>query len=237
MSFIGGKSPLPYAVGGGPSSTEQLYDALKQMVGKGGSADEQTIESEWRLAKARTVAAGEAMVRALYQGIPPLSTSFIPVWEIVLGILTNEALSDEERRQTITDRLAGQIEANTPDLTTQLQEIDPLFSILPAQSDPARVTVSARAFEDFDPDDSEAAGPAFGGGRTFTSFPNFSDWFICVVQYTIPSGTLTGEQANRISRAKELLNEVLPAWVDYRIISDVGFILDQSLLDIGAFGS
>jgi hypothetical protein len=54
--------------------------------------------------------------------------------------------------------------------------------------------------------------------------------------------TLTGENREKLFAAGELLNARLPAWVDFTLIatppeSDVGFFLDSTPLDVGAFGS
>lgn len=236
MSLLGGKSPFPYALGGGPSATEQIYNTLKQHVGTGGSAEEQTIESEWRLARSRAVAAGLAMERAIAQGIPSLVTSYMPVWEEILYLVTNEAASDQVRRTEIIDRVTRQIEADHPKLELQLQEIDPLFSIIASDAESSRTTTVGRGFEDWDTASTSAVGPAFGGGRTFTAVPNFSSDFICTVSYDIDPSGLSNEQLRRIQRARDVLNEVLPSWVDWRIfIGTGGFILDESLLDLGAF--
>jgi hypothetical protein len=51
-------------------------------------------------------------------------------------------------------------------------------------------------------------------------------------------GAISAEQKRRIEDGKAVLNRALPSWVDFRIINDPtgGFILDLSLLDLGAFG-
>ena len=41
----------------------------------------------------------------------------------------------------------------------------------------------------------------------------------------------------RTESMKALLNDIIPAWVDFRIVYAIGFFLDTSLLDATGFGS
>jgi len=68
-------------------------------------------------------------------------------------------------------------------------------------------------------------------------YPNYSTHFVCYVLYAIGASSIpTAEQYRVIERAKELLNEVLPSWVDFSMVySSGGFILDHDLLDLGCF--
>ena len=147
-------------------------------------------------------------------------------------------LSDEERRQRIVDRWVRSIDASGRGIEEDLQGIDPLFSLIAVDHDTSRTTHFGRFFEDFAPGDPDACGPAFGGGRTATDWPNYSTYRKTIVRYDLPTGQLTAEAKKRMDRAREVLREVLPSWADYSMfVGAPGFILDQSLLDVGAFGS
>jgi hypothetical protein len=234
---VGGGNPLPFEVGGGPTTAEQAHKFLKSAVGVGGSSpDDESIEAQWRFARARGVVAAFADERAVSQAFPDRATDYIPVYEDILA-LSSGGLSDEDRRLLILDRWIAGLSAVTDELETELQEIDPLFSIVEIDRDDVAVTEPGRGFEDWNPASGDAAGPAFGGGRSSTEWPNFSRDFICYVEYALGSGPITAENERRIERAKTVLNNALPSWVSFSIYTtDVGFILDQDVLDITAFG-
>jgi hypothetical protein len=233
---LGQGNPLPFQIGGQPTDVEQTNSALKQAVGVGGSAEDGTIEAEWRFAKARGLAAAIDDEGAVMNGWPDITVRLIEMYEDILTIFADPNASDEERRQEIIDRWVRQLDATVPGLDEVMQEVDPLFSVQDLDFDRGRTTVMGRAFEDFLPGDPLSAGPAFGGGRTFTSIPNYSDEMMCRVKYDIPTGTITNEQKNRIKRVEAILNEILPSWVGFSIFAgNLGFLLDISLLDLGAF--
>lgn len=237
MPGIGSGNPLPFEIGGGPSSTEEIYESLKQAVGEGMAAEDGTSEAEWRMAQARGIRAGLNIDRAMNQGFPHLCTDFIEEWEDMFHLVSGD-LSDEERRQRIVDRWVRSIDASGGGIEDDLQGIDPLFSVVAVDRTTSRVTHLGRSFQDIDPNDGDACGPAFGGGREATDWPNYSTHRKTIVRYDLPTGQLTGEAKRRMVRAKEVLREVLPSWADYSIfVGAPGFILDQSLLDVGAFGS
>ncbi len=236
MPGFGGGNPFPIELGGGPSSTQKIYQTLKHAVGIGGAAEDGTIEADWRFAQARGLRAGWSIDRAVNQAWPSLATDYIQVYEEML-LLNPGSLSDEERRKQILDRYTRSIDSSAGGIEEDLQEIDPLFSVINVDRDTARTTMFGRGFEDEAPGDTDACGPAFGGGRKSTAWPNYSTDFVSIVRYDLATGGLTAEAQRRIERAKGLLREVLPAWVDWWIfIGEPGFVLDQSLLDGGAFG-
>ena len=248
---IGGGNPLPFQVGGGPSLTEQAYLNLKQMVGIGGSAADGTIEAEWRFARARGIAASFADERASNQMIALLCTDFIPLWESILGLTPGVNDNDVDRRNLIVDRITRAVNASVDGLDTELQKIDERFSVHclePDPDDPRAVwndeitTVPGRTFEDWDPNDPDACGPAFGGGRYSTIWPNYSSKRVVKVIFDIDQGTMTAAQKVLVGRAEAVLTEILPAVCGLQISTSVdsgagGFILDISLLDIGAFNA
>jgi hypothetical protein len=238
MPGIGSGNPFPLELGGGPSTSEQFYDILRQAIGTGAAADEGTIDADWRMAQARGMRAAFCSDRAINQGFPDLLTDFIEVWEDMF-FLEPRNLSDEERRQNIIDLWTRVIDASDPGIEADLQEIDPLFVTTNIDHTTARTTELGRAFEDDDPYDVDACGPQFNGGRTSTDWPNYSTEFLSIINYGITVGMLTQEAMRRIERAKTVLCESLPAWIDYMISigtpTGLGFILDTDLLDVGSF--
>jgi hypothetical protein len=237
VAKIGGGNPIPTQIGGGLSFAERIYKAMRAAIGEENVAAEGTIAAAWMWCRARGMAAAFADQRAVNQIWPDRATDGIPIFESILGIATTAAMSDEDRRQEIIRRMVLIISGVSSDLEDELQIIDPLFSLLPTERDSSDTTENGRGFEDYDPNDPASAGPAFGGGRSSTDWPNFSRDFVVTVQYDIAAGTATAEQKRRIEQAKQVLNDVLPAWVAFEIISNPsgGFILDTSLLDLGAF--
>jgi hypothetical protein len=149
--------------------------------------------------------------------------------------------SDEERREIVAQLWTRTIDATNPKLTSMLQDIDALFEILVLPPEYTRTTEpGVRAFEDWDPGDPGACGPAFdlnngASGPKATSFTNFSDDFIAFVHLDIGGGSFTPGNQRSFAAAQDELNESLPAWVDFRIFTSCGFILDTDLLDVTAF--
>jgi len=62
----------------------------------------------------------------------------------------------------------------------------------------------------------------------------FSNDFILHVLFDIGVGAPSIPNQRTLVEAREELNETLPAWVDFRLFTVCGFILDQDLLDITA---
>ncbi len=237
MGGIGGGNPLPTAIGGGPSEYEEVYNALKVVVGEPNAGDDDSIDGAWRWARACGVVAAECIARAMAQIFPDRATSFIPVFEDILKLTTGTAeLNDEERRQAILDRWTTTISGTGPAIEDQLQVIDPLFTVIATDRDTSKTTESGRGFEDWDPTDPSASGPAFGGDRTSTLYHNYSWDFVVLIQYVLASGVFSAENNRRLEQAKEALYYALPSHITYNVFSAAGFVLDQSLLDIGAFG-
>lgn len=241
MGGLGYRRPFPFQLGGGPSKVDIVYDSLKQAVGVGGSAADGTLEANWRLARARGIAGSSAIARAVFQGFPDTSTDFIPLYEELLGIIPERTSSDQDRREIISERWWKIIDATATGIETELQKISTLFSVLDTGRSYTKMSSLGRFFQDEDPSDSDACGPEFGGARTITAVPNHSTEFVCVVEFGIPAGAASPEQKRMLVRAGDLLNECLPAWVDYRFTDadsyTDGFILDLSLLGLGSFNA
>ena len=238
---IGGGNPIPFEIGGGPTSSMQVYSSLKQMVGIGNSAQDGTIEAAWRMAKARALEAVMDDRRAVLQNWPKTLTDTIPEWEEVFGIPIDESLSDQQRRDQIELRWARQIESAAPQLELQIKSINPDFELFHNDFRYSLTTVPARGFQDHLVGSPDADGPAFvnpgwDNNRKFTNYHNCSTEFICVVKLNL-SASPSNEESRQIQQVKDLLNEVLPSWVDFSIFSVVGTLLDQMILDLTAFGS
>ena len=233
MAKVGGGNPIPFEIGGGPSSSESAYLAMRSAVGEGGAARDGTIEAAWRMARARGLRAAFCEGRAAAQYFPDKCTDSIEVFESILELAPSPDASDEDRRQDIVDRWVDSIDYSTSGIEERLQEIDSLFSILENDRDTATVTQYGRAFEDWDPTDGDACGPDFGGSDS-SGWPNYSSEFNCIVMYALSAGSITSASKKKIERAKALLNRLLPAWIDFMFTrTDTGFTLDLDLLDLG----
>lgn len=224
---LGGFGVLPFEVGGGIGPQAKVYHALRDAVGIGGAAKSpDTIEDLWRRAKAIGIASGESWVyRALWQNWPHTSTDRVPNWEELLGALPGFGLEDEARREELVSRYARKIRADAPGLNDQLAAIDSRLSALVIDHDETATTQPGRAFEDF------AAAEPFGGGRKATDFPNFSGDYFVYVFFDMGGGALTAEHRRTIRLVQDLLNDVLPAWDTWTIVTSTGFIVDTSPVD------
>lgn len=234
-------NPLSFELGGGPSPQEQVYDSMYQAVGDGIRAPEDTIVEAWRRSRARGIAAFILDDRATVQAFPDLSTDYLPVWEEILEINPPSDATDDERRAAVVEQYTRAIDATYPKLSDKLDSIDDLMEILLIPHEYVRTTVPGRGFEDWDPTAPKASGPPMRLGATgsagdnATAFPNFSDEMIIHVLFDIGGGAISVSNQRALEEAKEELNESLPAWVDFRLFTDCGFILDADLLDITAF--
>jgi hypothetical protein len=235
MPELGKRNPIPFRIGGGPSKTEQVYDALKQSVGTGGASPEGTIRDAWYLAKARGLAASNSDERAINQGFPDLATNALPVYEEILGTPPAPDDSEQTRRDNNTRLWTLLNVATTSDLESALQEIDSRITIGDIDRDITTVTQLGRAFQDETPSDPDASGPPFNIGKQ-TDWPNYSDEMRCNVNMGIP-GAPTAVTTKNIESVKVVLRDRLPSWVDFSIFVSIGFFLDVDVLDLGAFGN
>lgn len=255
--MIGDLNPFPFQVGGGPSRVEAAYDTLRKMVGTNGySAEEDSIEAEWRKSKTMgIVSLGTFDERATNQAFPNVATDHIALFEQMLGIVTDDSKTDEERRDVIIPDYTGVPEVWFSRLQEQIQLVDPRAGVLLPAWKSRSTTMGGRAFGPFEPIagfEYDAVGsilnPEWTGpgdpdhaefiARSFTRFPAISDANRAIVLYDIGSGVAPSRDIlTKTEIMKSMLNELLPAWVDFRIIYSVGFILDQSLLDATGFGS
>lgn len=237
MANVGGGNPIPFKVGGGPSTSESAYGVMRSAVGEGGYAAEGTIEAAWRWARARGATAALCMGRAAAGYFPNRCTDSIGVYETILDISPSPESNDELRRQAVLDRWIDAIDYSTSGIESRLQEIDSRFSIVDNDYDTSTVTQHGRAFEDWDPTDSAACGPDYGDSKS-SAAPNYSSDFNFIVKFALDAGDLTSDSRHKLARAKELLNRLLPAWINWMFVrTTTGFVLDVDLLDLGGIGT
>lgn len=230
MGSLGWHNPFPLEVGGGETTVERIYYAMRSASGKGGSAeeDETTVEGLWRQCRARAFGAiatfGE---RSALQAFPHLATDLLPYYEQLFLLTNDPATTDEERRAAAATRYALQIASAMPDIEIALREIDPRFQLITQSPADATVTMFGRAFEDF------AATEPFGGGRESTLLPNYATQFTVYVLLDLGGGVLpNAEERLSLAAAATLLHEVLPAHNNFQIVTHHGFTLDVDLLDL-----
>ena len=214
---LGWGNPLPLSLGGAPTVVEIIYDSLRKAHGRGPNQDYAIgpvdgIRDLWTIIEARAIACALSYwEHALWQAFPHTSTSFVVVWENLLLLPSTGELA--ERQQAVAAAYTRQIDATIPGLREQLKEIDDGFDV---DTIPEELTITTMAGKEFGPLPGVAGSP-YGTGlwadRDATAWPNFSDHFILRVRY---SGTPSDEQ---LAQVAALLNDVLPAWVDFDIYS------------------
>lgn len=227
----GGQNPVPTQVGGGPTRFEQIVDLLKNAVGIGGSAlDPETVEHSWRRSKAAgLLAIDKNDERATNQWFPDLATDMIPEYERIFHLVPGPGASEEDRRSAITLEWSRRIRSDSPTITEELEKIDSRLTGQTVPRSQARVSFAGRYFEQLD------GGESFGS-RKATDYPNFSDDYVEVVLFDIGAATIpTRSHQQTISNVEDQMNRILSAWMDFRVVTGIGFILDQSPLDVTAF--
>lgn len=246
--MIGDLNPFPFQVGGSPSRAEATYLALRKMVGTNGySRNEESLEAQWRKSKTLgLVALSTFDERATNQYFPDKATDHIVLFEEMLGIVTDVTKTDEERRRTIVPDYTGVPESWYSRLLEQLKLIDERAEISLRDWSTTGTTYAGRAFAPFaqvDGFEYSNRNELYDGDgnphqRTFTRYPAASDAYRVNVLFDIGSGVAPSRDIlRRTDNMKALLNDVIPAWVDFRIVYSIGFILDLSLLDATGFGS
>lgn len=230
MSGLGWSNPLPLSIGGGTSKTEDVYSALRSAIGVGGAGPVDSLEDLWRQCKAQTIASVVVdSERAVLQAFPHVATDAIPSYERILGLDSADEDSDEVRRRAIVAAWTLELMVIASGIQDSLQAIDPRFSVTEVPYAATLVTHLGRMF--FSADE---PGNAIG-------YPNYSDDFVLHVVWD-PSVD-AAPSVDVMDAAEHLLNTVLPAWVDFSIVSESsgGFCCDggpdgTSLLDLKALG-
>lgn len=217
-------------------TTSEIYDALFQAVGDGLRGQPDSIVEAWRMAKAEGLTVASRDGRAILQAWPSTAYDFIPVYEEILGVTVDPTLTTEQKQQALSVAYTQAIDAVLGSIAAQLAAIDPAFTVVEYPYEQAVTTeTGVRAFEDWDPLDPLASGPAYGlATRSHTLWPNYSTDFILYAWLDTP-GSLSVSDQRSLTAAAEQLNTILPAWVDFRVFKSAGFILDLDLLDVTVF--
>ncbi len=226
---FGWQAPWPLQWGGGPTPVEQALSALLSGVGKGHAADVDGVERRWREARAVGIAAAMTMAeRALMQFSPVTATSALPFYEELFALY---GLSDQQIRERAQLLDMATDDFGVGDVERQLQQIDLSFSILNKPWGAIDTTVVGSAFE------TDGAPFHFATGAKETLYPNVSSAFVVNVAYDLSGAAPVGfSSQNSLMAARALLDDALPAWVDYEIGgTSGGFILDASFLDWDRF--
>lgn len=231
MGGWGRQNPWPIQWGGGKSTFHQLWDSLRDMLGNGGAGPRDSLEDAWREAKVAGLLKVITMPeRAALQALPSKATDHIEVYEDLLKV--PRAPTEEERRVAITAAWVESLSAVIPRLTARLQAIDSDISIVALDNDVTTSFHFGAAFE------TEPATypfrPSGSSSPLHSAWPMFASFFIVYVLWENQPGGIP-PTATRDLVVREL-NKTLPAWVNWRIISKIGFILDQDPLDLTGFG-
>lgn len=239
MGGYGRQNPYPFQYGGGESDTETTWRALRKAVGAFGEGAENGagaiggVEDAFREAKAQVIAAVMAEAeRAAFQALPNLATDHIPVYQKNLGVPPKATA--EEDRQAIAAAFTRMPEADIPHLRVAIQEISTQADIVTTDDDTASYVHFGKWLAP------RTGTPAYGIGAAQSSeIPNYSSHFVTIVEWTLAPSEII-PPANTLADIESHLNEVLPAWQDYTIITGTGFYLDggpndDSLMDLTAF--
>lgn len=229
---LGWENALPLELGGGPTDFERIYTALRRAMGRGGVGPEGGLEDLWRQCKASIIAdAGVGVESAVLQILPDQATEGLDAWEELTGV--EPAATTTERQEATAAALTRKLLADLPSLRASVNALDPSLDLELQGHATARVAQFGKAFGP------RTGSPPFGTGGSASvqsaAYPNFSDHFVYLVHATAPPSDLL------LFQLGEVLNETLPAWVDWDWYADpLGFYLDGgandlSLLDVTSF--
>jgi len=230
---IGRQNPGPFQIGGGRSEFERIWFELRKAIGDDGAGPIDSLEDTWRQSKAAGIVMATAMgERALNQFFPFKATDHLGVYEDLLRVAP--ASTEQGRRDAITAAFTRQVSAIVGDLRGELQAIDPGLDYLTQTADDAIVAHAGKYLRPRP----AGGGPATQyGSQAGSKFPNFSSHFIVTVLWSGLTGGIA--PASELKKVQDLLNDTLPAWVDWRVINATGgFFLDgfnDSLLSITPF--
>ncbi len=231
MGGIGRQNPIPFQIGGGTTELQRTWFEMRKHVGEKGAGPIGGLEDTWRFAKACGIIKVTTMGRrALMQFFPNLATDHIPVYENLLRV--PQQTTEEGRRLAITAKFTLQLSAIIPAIRTSLMAFDPALDVvLQAEAQ----SVHFKPGKMLRPRDGSGVdySPALGGIRG-SAFPTFSSHFILTVLWAGIGPVLPGPI---LASVQEYLNDVLPSWLDWRIVNQIGFFLDgfnDSRLDLTA---
>lgn len=228
--MIGALNPCPFRVGGGSTPTSRAYYALRRVVGKGGSAADDTgLDGMWRRSRAKGLAAvWSAKERATAQFFPHLATDGIAYYERITGLVRAKDETTAAYRLRLWAAFVASIRSDMPTIDEDLKGIDSRISIL--EPGPTVTTQHGRAFG---PLHSSLESPAMSASIV----PNYSTDFVLYVLFDAGhSGPPTTNEKRVLERISTYLRGVLPSWVSFVVMTDTGFTLDLSSLDITGFG-
>jgi hypothetical protein len=225
MGGWGRQNPWPFQWGGGQSAFEQTWLSLRGAVGrKNVGAKDTTIEDAWRESRAAGMVPVITMAeRAAIQAFPFAATDHLPVFEDSLAVFRRG--SDHERRVAVSNAFSSAISALIPDIRTRLQAIDTDLDVLtPDDDDEARFQMG-QWLRNFD-------GHEFGlWGEVHNSsqYPGYSTHYILRLLWQNQDAD-TGPDPANLALVEQYLDETLPAWADFTIITSQGFLIGRSPL-------
>lgn len=229
--MIGSLNPCPFRVGGGATPSSKAYQAMRRIVGEGGSARNDTgLDGLWRRSRAKGLAAvWSAKERATLQFFPHLATDGIDYYERATGLVRAKGEQDATYRLRLWAAYVASIRADVPHIDDDLKAIDPRISILePGNSS---TTEHGRAFGPLGP---SLESPAM----TTSVVPNYSSDFVLFIFFDVGhAGPPTIGERRTIERINSYLRGVLPSWVSFVLMTETAFTLDLSSLDLAGFGS
>lgn len=213
---IGELNPCAFQCGGGPTLPEKIYEQLRSGLGKNGAGPEDGIEDRWRQAKALAIAkALDVQERAAMQAFPNLGVEHLPIYEAILGLREGENLAD--RTDAVTAAYVGVPDATDPGLEAALQRIDSTISLVVVDATESLVAHFGKPFQ---------IGAAT---QDPAEWPAYSEHLFAFIHWPVIDET-------KRPLVERLLNKSLPSWCDWVIYQSVGFVLDESPLDVTFLG-
>lgn len=236
--MLGWTNPLPFALGGGPTDIEQVWQSLRSAEGgEHGPGPEGGLEDLPRQIMAEAIAgADRAIERAFLQAFPGLSTDALPLWEAAL--LSDGADSDVALRELLRLAWKGRDGATTPHLAQALLDISSQLLIQVEDEDAIDTTIPGKYLAPVD------AVPDFGSFSAAAK-PNYSSRDVLRVVYVLAVDEIAIPDA--VERAaKKMLHARLPSTMTWTIGQVVDpdapvFLLDggdagESVLDVTPMG-
>jgi hypothetical protein len=228
MGGIGRQNPIPFQIGGGTTELQRTWFEMRKSIGENGAGPLGGLEDSWRFAKACGLTKCTTMGRrALMQFFPHLATDHLPVYENLLRV--PRETHDEERRIAVAAKFTLQLSAVVPAIRAALVALDAGLDVV-LQSEAQSVNFQPGKM--LRPRDGTAAAY---GVQARSNFPAFSSHFVMTVLWSGLGASLP--PASTRASVERYLNDVLPSWVDWRIVNAVGFFLDgfnDSRLDLTA---
>lgn len=224
---IGGLSPFPIRLGGGPSTTEVVYRSLNDQLGTAyDTSDESTVTAE-TMSEARAIAAAWSANRRLsYQWDPRRLTDMLSRWERIFGVVPLPTDSEEDRRNRLVPKflaLAAPIYATIWDACSNILG-DAFISV--------EYTTAAQAHSQW-----PGSTPAVANGWT----SSLAHILVRCANYA-DIGMTWQQELTLIGQCRATLNDMLPAdvtfdFAGYNSLGQNNFLLDEPNLDWLSFGS